>query len=163
MFAKDQTRWKSTLVAIALATAIIVMMAEVRPAWAVLGEGSDSVRTDQSVMRGEMATSAHPDFTVKQISTARGVVVNEYVSNSGTVFAVSWRGPRPPDLSQLLGSYFSEYQAAASQPRPHRERRHVHIKTDNVVVEGGGHMRSLWGRAYVPSLLPPGVNLEDIH
>ena len=49
--------------------------------------------------------------------------VNEYLSANGTVFAVSWRGPRPPDLSQLLGPYFAEYQTAAASP--HAQRGHL--------------------------------------
>ena len=74
------------------------------------------------------------------------MTVKEYLSPNGTVFAVSWRGPRPPDLSQLLGSYFAEYQTAAAAP--HAQRGHLLVQTENLVVETSGHMRDLRGRAY---------------
>jgi hypothetical protein len=41
-------------------------------------------------------------------------------------------------------------------------RRSRSIRTDRVVVEHGGHMRSLTGRAYDPSLVPSGVSPEEI-
>ena len=107
-----------------------------------------------------MPASSNPAYTVEQISTPAGVTVNEYLSPNGTVFAVSWRGPRPPDLSQLLGSYFAEYQTAAASA--HAQRRPSFIQSENLVVETGGHMRDLRGRAYVPALLPPGLSADDI-
>lgn len=88
------------------------------------------------------------------------MTVNEYLSSSGTVFAISWRGPRPPDLSELLGSYFTEYQTAAASP--HIQRHHLFVTTKDLVVEAGGHMRDLRGRAYVPALLPPGMSADQI-
>jgi Protein of unknown function (DUF2844) len=141
---------------------------------ATLGESAQSIEADQRVLGGQLETlgpqqfesqerqqpSSSNSYTVQQISTPAGVTVNEYLSSSGTVFAVSWRGPRPPDLSQLLGQYFAEYQTAAAAP--HRQRRHLVVKTQELVVETGGHMRDLRGRAYIPSLLPPDVSTEEI-
>jgi Protein of unknown function (DUF2844) len=131
-----------------------------RAAYAVLGAPADSVTADQARMEGHLASSKGPNFTVEQISTSSGTVVNEYVAPTGTVFAISWRGPRPPDLSQLFGSYFAEYQAAAAQARP--QRRQLEVTTGSVVVEATGHMRDLRGRAYVPSLIPAGVTADEI-
>ena len=141
---------------------------------ATLGESAQSIAADQQILGGQIQTlgqqqleeeerqrpSSPDSYTVEQISTPAGVTVNEYVSATGTVFAVSWRGPRPPDLSQVLGPYFTEYQTAAAAP--HRQRRHLVLETQELVVETGGHMRDLRGRAYVPSLLPPNVSPEEI-
>jgi hypothetical protein len=141
---------------------------------ATLGESAQSIAADQRILGGQVQTlgqqqfeaeerqqpSSPDSYTVEQISTPAGVTVNEYVSASGTVFAVSWRGPRLPDLSQLLGPYFTEYQTAAAAP--HRQTRHLVLKTQEMVVETGGHMRDLRGRAYIPSLLPPNVSPEEI-
>jgi hypothetical protein len=141
---------------------------------ATLGESAQSVVADSKALGGQVQTvvplqfqaeqqqrpSSADSYTVERISTPAGVTVHEYISSSGTVFAVSWRGPRPPDLSRLLGSYFSQYQAAAAAP--HRQQRHLNIKTQDLVVETGGHMRDLRGRAYLASLLPPNVSPEDI-
>ena len=65
-----------------------------------------------------------------------------------------------PDLSQLLGSYFAEYQTAAAAQRAQRQR--LLLQTEHLVVETSGHMRDLRGRAYVPALLPPGVSADEI-
>jgi hypothetical protein len=141
---------------------------------ATLGDPAESVAADQKVFGGQFQTlgpeqlegeqpgqsAASSSYKVEQISTLAGVIVNEYVSSSGTVFAVSWHGPRPPDLSQLLGSYYPQYQAAATAP--HRQRGSLVVKTDQLVIETGGHMRDLHGRAYIPSLLPPDVSTEEI-
>ncbi len=107
-----------------------------------------------------MTSTPHANYTLERISTPWGTVVNEYVSADGTVFAISWRGPRPPDLSQMLGSYFSDYQTALAQTR--QMRRQLRVDTRSVVVQTGGHMRDLWGRAFVPSLMPSGVSTEEI-
>jgi hypothetical protein len=143
-----------------LAAGFILAAFGARPARAVLGAGAESVAADQSALGGERSEVTHSGFTVEAITTAAGIAVNEYVSGAGTVFAVSWRGPRHPDLSLLLGPYFAEYQAAATQPATHR--RGLRIQTGNVVVETGGHPGDLWGRAYLPAQLPSGVGAEDI-
>jgi Protein of unknown function (DUF2844) len=141
---------------------------------ATLGDPAQSIAADQQVLGGQLKAigpqqyeseerqqpSSPDSYTVEQISTPAGVTVNEYVSSSGNVFAVSWRGPRPPDLSQLLGSYFSEYQTAVAAPHP--QRRHLVVRTQDLVVETGGHMRDLRGRAYIPSMLPTNVSTEEI-
>jgi hypothetical protein len=131
-----------------------------RAAYGVLGAPADSVQGDQALLAGRLEASSQPNYAVAQISTSSGTVVKEYVSPAGTVFAISWRGPRPPDLSHLLGSYFAEYQAAAAQMHP--QRRQLRVTTGTVVVEAAGHMRDLRGRAYVPSLIPAGVTTDDI-
>ncbi len=145
---------------LAAIAALICTSLWARTAYAVLGAPARSVIDDQALLAGSLASSTHPNYTVEQISTPSGTVVNEYVSSGGTVFAVSWRGPRPPDLSNLLGPYFTEFQAAASQG--HQQRGQLRVETGTVVVETGGHMRDLRGRAYVPSLIPAGVTTDEI-
>ena len=145
---------------VTLAAGLVLVAVGVKPAHAVLGAGIESVAGDQSALGGERSEITRSGFTVEAITTAAGIVVNEYASGAGTVFAVSWRGPRHPDLSLLLGPYFAEYQAAANQPATHR--RGLRIQTGNVVVETGGHPGDLWGRAYLPAQLPSGVGAEDI-
>lgn len=129
-------------------------------AYGVLGAGADSVPDDQALLQGRLESSNHTNYTIEHISTPSGTVVNEYVSAGGTVFALSWRGPRPPDLLHLMGTYFADYQAAAGQT--HRQHGRLRVQTGTVVVETSGHMRDLRGRAFVPSLLPSGVTTDDI-
>jgi len=126
------------------------------PAWAVLGQPLQSVTDDQQRLHGELRAVSREGYTVHEISSAGGMVVKEYVSPGGTVFGVSWQGPSMPNLSNLLGSYFPQFQQAA-QSSPHR-RGPVVLRSDQVVVESGGHMRAFRGRAYVPSLVPSTVS-----
>jgi hypothetical protein len=146
---------------------------------ATLGGPAQSIAADQQAFGGQLRilnqpqsstgeqalpegtpVPSNPAYTVEQISMPTGVTVNEYLAPDGTVFAVSWRGPRPPDLSQLLGSYFAEFQTAAAAPQA--QRGHLLIRTESLVVETSGHMRDLRGRAYLPALLPPGVKADEI-
>jgi hypothetical protein len=85
--------------------------------------------------------------------------IREFVDPSGTVFAVAWSGG-PPDLPRLLGAYHQEYRAAAAQRRAVRGPRRV--ESARVIVETWGQGRALHGRAWLPSLVPPGANLDEI-
>lgn len=129
---------------------------------ATLGETADSVTTDRkaiSAVRG--ATTVHTGYTVQEI-VSDAVTVREYISPSGVVFGIAWNGLSSPDLTLLLGSYSGEYRKALQQTPRMRGRRFSQIKTDHIVVEKWGHMRNLRGRAYVPSLIPQGVTVDEI-
>ena len=93
------------------------------------------------------------------ISLNDGTLIREYVTPAGKVFGVSWSGPTIPDLTQLLGSYNTEFQNAVHTKNGRRHAAAVH--DSDLVVESSGHMRAFIGRAYVNSLLPSGVT-QDI-
>jgi hypothetical protein len=145
-------------IAIAL---IIFLFVQVAPSWAVLGQPVASVHSDQQRMRGEIRSVIHTGYSVQQITTPDGGVVKEYVTPTGMVFAVSWQTRTMPNLQQLFGSYFSQFQQVSEAKS--RRRRGVVVRTNQLVVESGGHMRSFHGRAYIPTLLPPNVPLSAIN
>ena len=64
------------------------------PALAALGDNVASVSNDRLQLHAQLrgVTSA-VGFTVHEIEVPPGILVREYVSASGTVFAVSWTGP----------------------------------------------------------------------
>ena len=130
--------------------------------WAVLGDPASSVETDRVALAGQLRMIPAQLYTIQEITTSE-LVVREYVSRD-TVFAVAWRGRRPPNLVSLLGSYFQEYQeaAAAAASNGPRMRGMTRIQGSRVVVETGGHPGDIRGRAYIPSLLPSGVTKEMI-
>lgn len=101
-------------------------------------------------------------YTVHEIDLD-GVLLKEYADSSGMVFAVSWRGLKTPDLSVIFGSYFSEYKIQREKLVPVKGQRSVNLKTSNMVVSSGGHMRNLFGFAYIPSLVPAGLNLQSLN
>ncbi len=144
---------------IALAVFFGLVLGEA-PAWAVLGEYEASVSLDQQILRGERRSIARPGYNLHEITSPNGITVNEYASPAGLVFGVSWRGPTMPNLQQLLGSYYVQFQQA-SRSRA-RRRGPLVVRTEKLVVESGGHMRSFHGRAYAPGLLPNNIRPDVV-
>jgi uncharacterized protein DUF2844 len=130
------------------------------PALAVLGGDLSSIQSDQARLRASVRIMPARQYTVHEMQTPAGTTIRQFVSPSGTVFAVSWQGTAP-DLQQLLGDYFNQYlQAAGAQPS--RRGRGVHIDTGDFVFESGGHMRFVTGRAFLRSKMPSGVRSDQI-
>ena len=149
-------------------------MACAHNALAVLGqplvtEGASGVASPAAlksaaiVPAASSSTSAFNNYTVRKTVQANGTTVSEYANSSGVVFAVAWQGRSMPDLSALLGSYFSGFKAQADATRNTRNiGTPVNISTDSVVVHSGGRMRNFSGNAYVPALIPSGVTISDV-
>jgi hypothetical protein len=98
-------------------------------------------------------------YTVNETTLASGTVVREYVSQSGTVFGIAWRGPQMPDLAALLGSYFPQYVEGVKAVRAARPGHGpVAVEQSGLVVRSGGHMGSFSGQAWLPQALPAGVS-----
>ena len=148
--------------ALAIAAAAMFAAATPRIASATLGEPGVTVQTDVDKARASIKSSVDRDsYRVHEITLASGTVMREFVGPDGKVFAVAWQGPTRPDLRQALGQYFGAFTSA---PRSKlSDRRHVQIRQGDLVVEGGGHMRALTGRAYLLSAIPSGVSLGDLH
>jgi len=133
-----------------------------RIASATLGEPEVTVQTDVARAHASIKSSQdRASYRVHEIQLPSGTVMREFVAPNGNVFAVAWQGPTRPDLRQALGQYFDTYAFA---PRSKlADRRHVQIQQGDLVVQAGGHMRALSGRAYLLSAIPSGVNVGDLH
>jgi hypothetical protein len=132
-------------------------------AYATLGEKATSVEADRKALSAVKRTlTAHENYQVQEMVSDANTV-REFLRPDGVVFAVAWNGLSHPDLSTILGTYNAPYrQAKKSMARRHGQRR-AKVQGDDVVVETWGHMRNLQGRAYVPSLVPEGVDIDEIH
>ena len=131
------------------------------PALAALGGDATSVEADRAKMKGTLHATPTVDYTVHEIQIPGGVVVHEYVSSQGKVFAVSWRGPGMPNLPQLLGDYSAQLAQASS--RPHYNHHHLNVATPDVIMQQSAHLHSFFGRAWVPALMPQNFSLNDIN
>ena len=132
-------------------------------AFAALGGDLNSVVTDQVHLQGSLQSTQVASFMIHEIRPPTGVVIREYMSLTGTVFAVSWRGPWPPDMQLLLGSYSQQYaDAVRTRASSGPGRKPLVIVQPDFIVQQSGHPRSFAGRAYLPQLLPPGVKAEDL-
>lgn len=159
-----RTGLRNTLAARILSWLLLTMTFWAAPpisAWAALGGDMESVDEDQAAMNaGERITASSESYTVYELRAATGTVVREYLSLDGKVFAVAWKGPTPPDLRRLLGSYFKQYSESAA--KQHGDHSHLTVRHSDLVVESGGHMRAFFGRAYLPHAMPPEVALSEI-
>lgn len=140
---------------------IVMMLVLPFPASAALGGTITSVEADQAHMRASRRITQSPAYEVHEIQAPYGTIVREYVSPQGQVFAVAWEGPFIPDMKQLFGAYFDQYSQAVA--RTGRARRApVRVQEPGLVVESSGHMRSYFGKAYLPQLMPQGVSPGEI-
>ena len=147
---------------ISSAMVLVALQMSGHSAHAALGGSADTIATDSKALKGvHRATSIRSGYTVEEV-VSDATTVREYVSPSGVVFGIAWNGYMHPDLTQLLGSYSGEYSAARQKASRSFGRKRQQLATDSIVVEKWGHMRNLQGRAYVPGLIPTGVNVNEI-
>ena len=166
------TKFSHTAASAFLGIALLVVGASPRPAHAALGENADSVAADAAIFeangvrharRSALNAPALTAYSVEQMTTPSGIAVNEYIGPDGRVFAITWRGRTPPNLATLLGAYFTQYQHAANAGGlTAYGLHHASVRGSEVVVETAGHMRDMWGRAFLPAMLPSGVDQSEI-
>jgi len=145
-----------------LAAAVLIAALSPRMASATLGEPEITVQNDVDRAHASIKSSQdRTGYRVHEITLPSGTSMREFVAPSGMVFAVTWRGPIRPDLRQALGQYFEPFVSA---PRAKfADRRHLQIQQGDLIVQMSGHMRALFGRAYLSSAIPSGVNVGDLH
>jgi hypothetical protein len=132
------------------------------PAMAHLGGDAGSIEADRGELHAALRSIPMQQFDLHEITAPSGTLVHEYLTRQGTVFAVTWKGPLPPDLHQLFGNYYERFQtAAAAQMRPGMHRQ-VNVTAADLVVQSSARPRSFGGVAYIPSLLPSGVSAADL-
>jgi hypothetical protein len=129
---------------------------------ATLGEPISSVQQNANVLKAAQKSTVSTDIYTKSEMTADGSVIKQYSNRDGIVFAVRWSGFAKPDLSVLFGSYFKEYTAASNEIPKQVGARSLAFKSSRLVVRRGSRMRDQRGFAYIPSLVPEGVNIEDL-
>ncbi len=141
----------------------VAALAPCFPAGASLGGDMTSVRDDQAKLQGSLQSTSKDTYTVHEIQAASGVVVREYLSPSGAVFAVAWQGRAHPDLHQVLGAYYDQFVQAV---KAHRAQHHglgpVVIQLNGLNVQMSGHMGALFGRVYLPQSVPAGMRAEEM-
>jgi hypothetical protein len=145
----------------ALAAAAFMAAATPRIASATLGEPEVTVQSDVARAHASIKSSQEREsYRVHEIQLPSGTVMREFVATDGKVFAVAWQGPTRPDLRQALGQYFDSYVSA---PRSRfADRRHVQVRQGDLIVQAGGHMGALSGRAYLASAVPSGVSIGEL-
>lgn len=131
---------------------------------AALGQVPTPATAPSGARRLAATPAAQPGlYVLHETVLENGTRVREYATPSGVVFAVTWRGPVLPDLSALLGDYFTTFKAETELARLIGKRgAPVHLERADLVVRSGGRMRNFFGHAYAPALIPSGVNIKDV-
>jgi Protein of unknown function (DUF2844) len=141
-----------------LPTVVMAMLCSL--AWATLGRTPWPSARNTTATLSVLPLNAYSEWTTVLQS---GTVVHEYANALGQVFAVHWDGPLLPDLTALLGDYAGEYQQAAQQRRDAGQRGGMlQTKKSHIVVISRGRMGQFNGYAYLPALVPIGVDAEAL-
>ena len=149
-------------------------------AFASLGGAASTIEADVHSFRASRRIilsqrASNSSYAVHEL-TSEANTIREFVSSSGIVFAVTWSGWTEPDLNQLLGKYSKDIQdvekgegtsgrARGRHPRILRAMSQSQLQAqgkDQVIVEKFGHLRDVRGRAYIPSFIPKGVELQSL-
>ncbi len=136
-------------------------------ATAALGGDEASVEADRQQMKAQRTLRPNDTkYTVHELTTPYGTTVREYVGPDGKVFGVAWRGPFLPDFQQLLGDSFATFAQAAQDARNAQPRRSrnapLAVAQPDLVMHSMGHTRAYVGHAYIPGMIPQGVDATDI-
>ena len=128
---------------------------------AELGSASLTSGHGVAIKSSQAITSPKPlAYEIKKIITQDDVEIHEYLTRTGIVFGIAWRGESKPDLVPLLGNFFSRYQTALAQITT--ARTPVAVQSSDFVLQTGGRMNDFFGLAFLPTLAPQGVSLSDI-
>ena len=133
------------------------------PAYAALGGDESGISGDAVVTRMELRAIVPSEkrYRMHELrDTARNVSVRQYANPDGIVFGVAWDGQTKPDLSQVLGPYFTRYTNAAAGHSMARQLRS--IDQPDFVLRVSGHMRHFTGSAWVPMLVPANVDPTEV-
>ncbi len=130
-------------------------------ALASLGDLESSIDHDSETLRAKHRVSKGAGYTIHQLKTSTSTVV-EYVSSAGSVFEVTWRGAGMPDLSTLLGANYTDYTIERAKLAKTHSREASEVKTAKMIVSSSGHMRYIHGRAYIPDLVPTGIDVRSL-
>ncbi len=142
--------------ALVAAAAVFGSLGAARDASATLGADVASVDANAQTLAATRVVQKLAAGERHELTLPSGVVVHEYLSPSGAVYAVTWRGSRAPDLKELLGPYFAQLSGASKKGGHHDA---TFTGTD-FVVRSAGHGHDFHGRAWVPSLVPAGVTID---
>lgn len=107
--------------------------------------------------------SINAAYTITESLLDNGTQVQEFVTPAGRVFAVSWRGPVLPDLRSILGDYIHIFHRHIEASRQTGLRGGpVNLAQQGLVLRSSGRMGHFSGHAYVPALVPVGVNIHEL-
>ena len=124
---------------------------------AELGGNTESIFSEQKAFNSKLSNTQLGGVVVYTHSLPSGIILQEYFSGNGTIFAVTWSGPSLPNLQVLLGVYFKDYLAAIKE-----SRRTVYLNNENVIIQSSGMMGAFQGFAFLTKQAPAGFTPNNL-
>jgi hypothetical protein len=155
--------WTSNAVRAGVCAAVALLAAPA--ALAVLGGDVSTVRDDEVRLKGapRQARALRVQAQAHEITMADGSSIREFVSPAGVVFAVAWSTRFKPDLGSLLGAHAPGYATAAAEAmRAPGIKRQVVLQRGDLVVHSTMHLNVFVGKAYLRSLVPEGLTVDEL-
>jgi hypothetical protein len=122
-----------------------------------------SVARDSQYVGGAFNTRRSRECTIYEIKDRNGTLIREFVSPSGQVFAIAWKGHFLPQMDHFLGPLFEAFSTAVqARSSKHSWREPLAIHIPELVFESGGRTGWFEGRAYDPSGVPKGFPIQEI-
>lgn len=118
---------------------------------AELGGNVASILSEQKEFNSQLSSAQQNGVNVYTQTLPSGIVLQEYLSSNGAIFAVTWSGPSLPNLQVLLGGYFKDYLVAIKE-----SRRSVYLSNENIIIQSSGVMGAFQGFAFLPKQAPAG-------
>jgi hypothetical protein len=141
----------------ATSLALVLSLGLAGSANATLGGDVASVKANQEHLGASRQIAKLISGERHDLVLVSGTVVHEYVSATGAVYAVTWQGPRIPDLRELLGPSFAQLEGG----NVHRNGIHrMSLSSSDLEIRSMGRRGGFAGRAWIPSLVPAGVHPE---
>jgi hypothetical protein len=145
---------------VSIAVVFVSCLAAPGDARATLGGSLESVTSNEQRLGAVRRIQGLAAGERHDLELPSGTVVHEYVSSTGIVYGISWRGPRIPDLRELMGAYFAQLERRDARAAAGHHR--LSVAGADLVVQSSGHQHAFVGRAWVPSLVPPGVDARVV-
>jgi hypothetical protein len=132
-------------------------------AHAALGASAASIETDRVSTRTAHALVHETTYTRHELTNQK-LKLHEFSKNeTGKVFAVAWQGSTHPDFKTVFGDYYPEFEAAyASAKKSHHHGGVIIADSENLHFEVGGRMTSVYGKVWIKSNLPTGMDCHEI-
>jgi hypothetical protein len=97
------------------------------------------------------------------ITLSDGSVIKEFVGSDDRVFAITWNTRFKPRLDGLLGQFASTYATAAGRAARSPGIRHgLAVNEGDLVVNATAHLNAHTGIAYLHSLVPADVRIDEL-
>ena len=126
---------------------------------ATLGGDINSILDDQKTFDATLHSTKIGTNTEYLLTLPDGGIVYETVGDSGVVFEVRWKGQgHRPNMEQLLGTFADRYSDPNKKASP--MDRDLSRKEGDFVIQSSVRNRYFKGRAYIPSLVPAGFDIN---